>query len=895
MGTILGLLSGALQIPLKILTNMLGAGFKMVIQYHKESISFAREAGLTAKQAEAYTKVLATRAKDLGEKYGIAAEQVQKLERNLQAATGRQLMLSNQSAEKFVQLNKLVGEATTSRFSEEIINGMGGQISTVEGAVSKAYSTAAKSGLNAQKFAEKVAQNLSMANRLSFRNGIDGITKMAALSEKLGINMQSVESAASNFMEIDKAIENAARMQMLGGSAAVNFGNPLTAAYEANYDPEAFAKRMSDSLASYAEFDANKGISNINGMNMDFIRGIAQAMGISVDDASKMAKKQAEVQYKNNNFGTTLDTLSGGDEQIRDLLLNKSQIKNGKMTMIDSSGIERNMEYYQTEEGKKELDKMTALNGMSDEEIMKQQALSLTSIDEKIKGIMTSISGIFAKTLSPILPKIQEFVGDIGKTLIQYSGPIAENVKRLMEDVIKNWPWLQTRVEELAKGLLKTTEFLTKNWKNLLIGLLGSTVVVPLIAAIVGSSIGNRFGGRRGRNGGATSKSSSKGKTKSKSNASNSSRTSGGKTKAQIRNYQNNSYKLSKGVKNSLKNAYETGIKHGASKFQSAKGAIKAMAKNSKLLKIKGGGGAAGILSVGLAGLDIYNTVADSSEKKQQIKKSNLSNTDKEKQIKKVNNTRDQDIGGTAAGTAAALALGGKLASMGAAYGLTFGPVGAAIGGLLGGAIGGIGGYYAGDFLGRKGVKGVQDMTSEKHANGGIVGNVSNPAGEKIMSVANSKSSVTSLEASKFTNGGIVGGNSFSGDNILARLNSNELVLNTNQQNVVAKELSTVKAKPVGGREYIYTPRNSETSNINGSQVTVKDFNVNISGTIRLDGGNTSKNIDVRQLLNDYSFVSSLKDIIKESINTDMNNGRFLNDFAVRRGQTSSSSIVGKN
>ena len=111
----------------------------------------------------------------------------------------------------------------------------------------------------------------------------------------------------------------------------------------------------------------------------------------------------------------------------------------------------------------------------------------------------------------------------------------------------------------------------------------------------------------------------------------------------------------------------------------------------------------------------------------------------------------------------------------------------------------------------------------------------------------------------------------------------------------IKKIADSIKPKPVGGREYIYTPRNSETSNINGSQVTVKDFNVNISGTIRLDGGNTSKNIDVRQLLNDYSFVSSLKDIIKESINTDMNNGRFLNDFAVRRGQTSSSSIVGKN
>ena len=36
------------------------------------------------------------------------------------------------------------------------------------------------------KFSEKVASNLSMANRLSFKNGVDGIIKMTALSEKLG-------------------------------------------------------------------------------------------------------------------------------------------------------------------------------------------------------------------------------------------------------------------------------------------------------------------------------------------------------------------------------------------------------------------------------------------------------------------------------------------------------------------------------------------------------------------------------------------------------------------------------------------------------------------------------------------------------------------------------------
>ena len=44
----------------------------------------------------------------------------------------------------------------------------------------------------------------------------------------------------------------------------------------------------------------------------------------------------------------------------------------------------------------------------------------------------------------------------------------------------------------------------------------------------------------------------------------------------------------------------------------------------------------------------------------------------------------------------------------------------------------------------------------------------------------------------KFAQGGIVGGTSYSGDNVIARVNSGELILNMAQQDNVAKALSTL-------------------------------------------------------------------------------------------------------
>lgn len=62
-----------------------------------------------------------------------------------------------------------------------------------------------------------------------------------------------------------------------------------------------------------------------------------------------------------------------------------------------------------------------------------------------------------------------------------------------------------------------------------------------------------------------------------------------------------------------------------------------------------------------------------------------------------------------------------------------------------------------------------------------------------VAGIANMISAVTAIKqvtsAGKFADGGIVGGSSFSGDNLTASVNSGELILNRSQQNVIASQL----------------------------------------------------------------------------------------------------------
>ena len=113
------------------------------------------------------------------------------------------------------------------------------------------------------------------------------------MSETLGVEMKSITSSIDHILDLSDAIESSAKLNMLGGAAAVNGSNPLTMSYEANYDPEAFLERMKDTLGGYASFDAKSGMATVNGMNRDFVANIAKALGVSMEDAMSMAKKQS--------------------------------------------------------------------------------------------------------------------------------------------------------------------------------------------------------------------------------------------------------------------------------------------------------------------------------------------------------------------------------------------------------------------------------------------------------------------------------------------------------------------------------------------------------------------------------------------------------------------------
>lgn len=940
--SLLGIFGGTANVVLSTLLSVVNTvggeimslikeGANATLQYHQEGISFARSMGMTLKESQSYTSVLIERASELGIKYGIAADNVLELQRNLSEATGRAAMLNNADAEKFVQINKLVGSDVSNAFTSTIMNNLGGQISTVEGAISNAYATAAKSGLKAASFSKKVADNLGLANKYSFREGVEGITRMTVMSEKLGVDMKSIASSIDHFLDLTDAIEGSAKLNMLGGAAAAIGSNPLTMSYEANYDPEAFLERMKDTLGGYASFDAKSGMATVNGMNRDFVTNIAKALGVSMEDAMSMAKKQAEIKYKESSFGGQLSQYSNEE---RDFILNKSYIgKDGQLKMTDSNYRERNVNDLASSG---ELSQMMTMSKMSDEDFVMSQAMSLTSIQETVLGIKTAITADAAKSFQKVLPKMQRSVEGIGMNLRDALSEVWPNIADGVSDILTYLQDNMGVVKDVFDTAKNIFSVLSDNFKTVIGILIGLKLMKGLGGIYNAFKSGYRFFGGPSVNppvgpyiGGSSVELSIGGGGSMGANSSLGSRIASTIRTSKVFNF------LTGGQTRTVMDTYSF-ARNGRGRIRSAMTAIgRGLKTASRATKIAGAlGGVVGALELGNALGSYYSTKNDLDS---QLKSGAISEREYNSKLNEAKTEKNAGVGS---------AIGGTLgAAIGTALG---GPVGTAIGGFLGGK--------AGELIGKHWVGITKTVSSASKSMGNAVTSALKSFGEWLKSgiksllngivsvvkgyintiaiipraISSPKktwdsirrdgfwSTVGKLYKGGFATGGIVGGNSYHGDNVKVNVNSGEMILTMPQQRelfdilnskysrdnvkanvnsgvnvVLYKSSDTVKAKPVGNKEYIYKPSKSSLGGTS-SEVKVNDFNVNISGTIRLDGGMNSKDIDISKLLSNQEFVSSLKEMIKTSINNDINCGKLMNDDALRRGMPAQTSLWGR-
>lgn len=384
--------------------SMIKNGLNELQKFDEMGVKTSRQIGLNYGSSVAYTGTLIRRTKDLAAVYGVTSEAIGQIQENLSKATGKAIMFNDAQAEIAVAANRTIGESAMSQFYEEYQK-FGGSVQGAMDLAVDSYTQATRMGLSAQEYSAKVAQNIKMANQYKFADGVNGIMKMTALSEKLGFNLQSMGSVIDKFNTIQGSIESSANLQMLGGMGAAYGSNPMTMLYESLNDPEALTKRMTDIFGSLGTFNTKTGMSELTGYNMALIKEQAKAMGMNPEEAVQIAKSSAKVKFVDQQAGGALSHLS---EEQKAFVENKAQYdtKTGQFTITDVSGKTKEISQMTPEE----VMALQKQESMTDREAFMSGAQQIVSVSERIEGIQAMIGAQLAETLFPMLDGFKSLI-----------------------------------------------------------------------------------------------------------------------------------------------------------------------------------------------------------------------------------------------------------------------------------------------------------------------------------------------------------------------------------------------------------------------------------------------------------------------------------------------------
>jgi hypothetical protein len=250
-------------------------------------------------------------------------------------AIGKLPNITKEIAENAMILSKATGIAATeigtylAKFSEV---GIGQEVALKK--MNTIYKIGRKYGVDATTLTKTVNENLLKASAYGFKNGVEGLTKMAARAQQLGIDFKNIMTIAEKALDPDNAIQMAAEMQMLGGEVGA-LGDPFQLLYMAQNDIGKLQEEFTKVTASAVDFNKETGEFKIPVQEMYRLRAMAEKLGLSYDQVAESAIKSAKQQ----EVLSKITLPSNFTEEDKNLVASLSEIKDGNV-MIQIPGQE---------------------------------------------------------------------------------------------------------------------------------------------------------------------------------------------------------------------------------------------------------------------------------------------------------------------------------------------------------------------------------------------------------------------------------------------------------------------------------------------------------------------------------------------------------------------------
>ena len=318
------------------LFDQIKVSFESWQKFEKEAYDVGRAIGLNGEALKQFDDIHRKSVRDISYRYGLLGKDLAAIQEGYGKATGKARVLTSAQLDFTAAMTRLTDPETV----QSMINNMdimGSSVDTANARLAKMQNTAKKWGLHAGESAKVIAKNVGLASSYHFKGGTDELSKMVLKSQTLRMNFEAIAKTSEKFTSIESAISTAANIQMLGGTFAQAFANPLEVMYEATSDQAAYMERIFSTLEGKGTYNKETGEVEFAPITRQFMRSYAQQLGMSLEELIKGASSKiqhAEIEKAVAGKGFT-------DEQIawiKNQATFNTETKQWEVTDLDTKG-----------------------------------------------------------------------------------------------------------------------------------------------------------------------------------------------------------------------------------------------------------------------------------------------------------------------------------------------------------------------------------------------------------------------------------------------------------------------------------------------------------------------------------------------------------------------------
>ena len=363
--------------------------------------------------------------------------------KNITLEVGRKLRISPEVTERAALLTKTLEGFDAADFAAAFdtigfsLDTAIGKVDDSNNAMSEIITTGQQFGVVMEKFLGNVSSNLKLVNTYGFERGVEGLARMVARGQALGLEMSTVSSLADKFFDPEGAIDFAARMQVIGGAVG-DLQDPFKLMYMATNDLEGLQEAIIDTAAAAVTFDEEKGKFVISPEQRRQLKDMAEAMGMSYQDLADTAVKSA----RRAEVFAEMKFLDNVTEDDKELIAGMAQMGKGGEMQVKIPSIDRMVDVDRLTP--EQIEELKAV-GMSDSEVYKQQLTVAEKSNQYLATIDTGIRALVRQqggdTTDMVAASLSQQIGESINLLSEEDlSAIASGDKDAIQDVLANLP-----------------------------------------------------------------------------------------------------------------------------------------------------------------------------------------------------------------------------------------------------------------------------------------------------------------------------------------------------------------------------------------------------------------------------------------------------------------------